>query len=90
MLKILIILDFRMSNFFFYRGLYGSFLQKNNSIIHAVSEKKMFEIYANQKAMLSFQMKLDYQGNIYTKFDSHLTPVIILEQYIPDTPAYVS
>jgi hypothetical protein len=50
----------------------------------------MFEIHANQKAMLSFQMKLDYQGNIYTKFDSHLTSVIILEQYIPDTPAYVS
>jgi len=41
-------------------------------------------------AMLSFQMKLDYPGNIYTKFDSYLTPVIRMEQYIPDTPAYVS
>jgi hypothetical protein len=40
--------------------------------------------------MLSFQMKLDYPGNIYTKFDSYLTPVIRMEQYIPDTPAYVS
>ena len=50
----------------------------------------MFEIYANQKAMLSFLMKLDYPGNIYTKFDSYLTPVMIPEQYIPDTAAYVS